>query len=112
MGFGFSAFPRIDVEPHLSTRYDFNNSAFYLTCDWSPFEDLDTSLTIFAQYYKDGELFTENTISRNVTTDETLLSSNLGVTYGSEVLFVFGSQFVSVSEFVRIVVDLKQKLGN
>lgn len=81
----FAAFPRLDVNVTLSTRFDQNNSRFYLTCDWAPFEDTDTTLTIYAQYFKNGELFAENNIARNVTSDETLLSSDLNVTYGSEV---------------------------
>ncbi|KAK7469526.1 hypothetical protein BaRGS_00036472, partial [Batillaria attramentaria] len=79
-----NAFPRVEVDVTLSTRFDQNNSLFYLSCDWAPFNHTDTSLTIFAQYYMNGNLFVENEMGRNSTMDEILLSSDMNITYGSE----------------------------
>jgi hypothetical protein len=65
-----NAYPRIDAQPQLSTRFDENSTMFYLQCDWSGFNDNDTTLTIFAQWYQDDELITETEIERNVTSSE------------------------------------------
>lgn len=85
------AFPRLDVQPVLSTHFDQNNTEFYLICDWPPLTNTDSAFSIYGQFYKNGLLYEKHEIQQNATSIQLQLSSDipLGHGYGDEVSGIY-----------------------